>query len=138
LITWHQILESGEAVAVQSYLMGSAHIGVTFALLCYRVILSSADDRWVWELNGEGIFNVKDARQFLDDFFLPKDPIATRWIKSIPIKVNIFAWKLHLDRLPTRVNLARRETSLLVVNLSLGGICLLVACWILSELAFLV
>ncbi|GKE47384.1 RNA-directed DNA polymerase, eukaryota [Tanacetum coccineum] len=67
----------------------------------------------MWELNGEGIFNVKDARQFLDDFFLPKAPVATRWIKSIPIKVNIFAWKLHLDRLPTRVNLARRGVQVL-------------------------
>ncbi|GKF56860.1 RNA-directed DNA polymerase, eukaryota, partial [Tanacetum coccineum] len=64
-------------------------------------------------MNGEGIFNVKDARQFLDDFFLPKAPVATRWIKSIPIKVNIFAWKLHLDRLPTRVNLARRGVQVL-------------------------
>ncbi|GJX57117.1 RNA-directed DNA polymerase, eukaryota [Tanacetum coccineum] len=82
-------------------------------VLLESVILSSADDRWVWELNGEGIFNVKDARQFLDDFFLPKAPVATRWIKSIPIKVNIFAWKLHLDRLPTRVNLARRGVQVL-------------------------
>ncbi|GJV64834.1 RNA-directed DNA polymerase, eukaryota [Tanacetum coccineum] len=82
-------------------------------VLLKLVLLSSADDRWVWELNGEGIFNVKDARQFLDDFFLPKAPVATRWIKSIPIKVNIFAWKLHLDRLPTRVNLAHRGVQVL-------------------------
>ncbi|GJZ51537.1 RNA-directed DNA polymerase, eukaryota [Tanacetum coccineum] len=40
-----------------------------------------------------------------DEFFLPKEEVATRWIKSIPIKVNVFAWKLHLDRLPTRLNL---------------------------------
>ncbi|GJV95194.1 RNA-directed DNA polymerase, eukaryota [Tanacetum coccineum] len=55
-------------------------------VLLESVTLSSADDRWVWELNGEGIFNVKDARQFLDDFFLPKAPVATRWIKIIHIK----------------------------------------------------
>nr|GEX18532.1 RNA-directed DNA polymerase, eukaryota [Tanacetum cinerariifolium] len=30
------------------------------------------------------------------------------WINFVPIKVNVFAWKLHLDRLPTRTNLARR------------------------------
>ncbi|GKA47697.1 RNA-directed DNA polymerase, eukaryota [Tanacetum coccineum] len=72
------------------------------------IILSSLDDRWRWDLNGEGIFRVQDARNLLDEFFLPKDPVATRWVKSVPIKVNVFVWKLHLDRLPTRVNLARR------------------------------
>ncbi|GJW02387.1 RNA-directed DNA polymerase, eukaryota, partial [Tanacetum coccineum] len=40
--------------------------------------------------------------------FLPKADIPTRWIKTIPIKVNIFAWKASLDRLPTRYNLDRR------------------------------
>ncbi|GJR45379.1 RNA-directed DNA polymerase, eukaryota, partial [Tanacetum coccineum] len=30
-------------------------------------------------------------------------------VKSVPIKVNVFAWKLFLDRLPTRLNLARRN-----------------------------
>ncbi|GJZ97413.1 RNA-directed DNA polymerase, eukaryota [Tanacetum coccineum] len=39
---------------------------------------------------------------------LPKENVATRWIKTIPIKVNVFAWKLHLDRLPTRSNLLKR------------------------------
>ncbi|GJS50684.1 RNA-directed DNA polymerase, eukaryota [Tanacetum coccineum] len=33
----------------------------------------------------------------------------TRWVKSVPIKVNVFAWKLFLDRIPTRLNLARRN-----------------------------
>nr|GEV77083.1 reverse transcriptase domain-containing protein [Tanacetum cinerariifolium] len=44
--------------------------------------------------------------------FLPKMEVPTRWIKSIPIKVNVFAWKLFLDRLPTRSNLARRNVSI--------------------------
>ncbi|GJU83675.1 hypothetical protein Tco_1286040 [Tanacetum coccineum] len=29
----------------------------------------------------------------LDDNFLPKSNNATRWVKFIPIKVNVFAWK---------------------------------------------
>ncbi|GKA39581.1 hybrid signal transduction histidine kinase M [Tanacetum coccineum] len=48
----------------------------------------------------------------LDEAFLPKMEVPTRWIKSIPIKVNVFAWKLYLDRLPTRSNLSRRNVSL--------------------------
>ncbi|GJZ35244.1 RNA-directed DNA polymerase, eukaryota [Tanacetum coccineum] len=34
--------------------------------------------------------------------------VPTRWVNVVPIKVNIFAWKLALDRLPTRANLALR------------------------------
>ncbi|GKA50621.1 RNA-directed DNA polymerase, eukaryota [Tanacetum coccineum] len=30
------------------------------------------------------------------------------WVKQIPIKVNVLAWKISMDRLPTRVNLHRR------------------------------
>ncbi|GJZ81881.1 RNA-directed DNA polymerase, eukaryota [Tanacetum coccineum] len=43
-----------------------------------------------------------------DEVFLPKAPAATRWLKLVPIKVNIFVWKLQCDRLPTRNNLVRR------------------------------
>nr|GEV46715.1 RNA-directed DNA polymerase, eukaryota [Tanacetum cinerariifolium] len=71
-------------------------------------ILTNLEDRWVWDLNGEGVFRVKDARSFLDDCFLPKDPIATRWVKFILIKINMFAWKVFLDRLPTHLNLSTR------------------------------
>ncbi|GJW13273.1 RNA-directed DNA polymerase, eukaryota, partial [Tanacetum coccineum] len=77
------------------------------------VILSDSIDGWVWDLNGDGIFRVKDARNLLDEFFLPKEEVATKWIKSIPIKVNVFAWKLHLDRLPTRLNLVNRGVQVL-------------------------
>nr|GEW06899.1 hypothetical protein [Tanacetum cinerariifolium] len=67
------------------------------------------EDIWFFDLNGDGRFCVKDVRCLLDDVFLPKAEVPTRWIKSIPIKINIFAWKLCLDRLPTRVNLAKRN-----------------------------
>nr|GEW30755.1 RNA-directed DNA polymerase, eukaryota [Tanacetum cinerariifolium] len=53
--------------------------------------LSNLEDRWVWDMNGEGVFRVKDVRNLLDEYFLPKEPAATRWIKSIPIKINVFA-----------------------------------------------
>ncbi|GJT72715.1 RNA-directed DNA polymerase, eukaryota [Tanacetum coccineum] len=73
------------------------------------VILSNSNDRWVSDLNGDGVFRVKDVRNLLDEFFLPRADIPTRWVKNIPIKVNIFAWKLALDRLPTRANLVQRN-----------------------------
>nr|GEU91165.1 RNA-directed DNA polymerase, eukaryota [Tanacetum cinerariifolium] len=64
-------------------------------------VLSNVDDRWAWDLNGDGDFCVKDARDLVDEVLLPKQNVATRWIKTIPIKMNVFAWKLRLDRLPT-------------------------------------
>nr|GEW88245.1 RNA-directed DNA polymerase, eukaryota [Tanacetum cinerariifolium] len=72
------------------------------------VVLSNSCDRWYWDLNGNGVFCVKDFRNLLDEFFLPKEDITTRWIKHIPIKINVFAWRVFLDRLPTKVNLMRR------------------------------
>nr|GEY33558.1 2-oxoisovalerate dehydrogenase subunit beta 1, mitochondrial [Tanacetum cinerariifolium] len=44
----------------------------------------------------------------LNDMLLPKSDVPSRWVKQIPIKVNVLAWKISMDRLPTRVNLHRR------------------------------
>ncbi|GJY72319.1 hypothetical protein Tco_0476022 [Tanacetum coccineum] len=90
--------ENSQLTLLQEYIEGS--------------ILSNMEDRWVWDLNGEGVFCVKDVRNLLDDCFLPKAPTATRWVKYVPIKLNVFAWKVHLDRLPTRSQL---PTSVVVV-----------------------
>ncbi|GJT36303.1 ribonuclease H-like domain-containing protein [Tanacetum coccineum] len=77
-------------------------------LLTGLILLSSPKDRWICDLSGDGEFRVKDTRIKLDDVFLPSDSIETRWVKYIPIKINVFAWRVRLDRLPTRINLIRR------------------------------
>ncbi|GKA12702.1 RNA-directed DNA polymerase, eukaryota [Tanacetum coccineum] len=84
------------------------------------VSLSSSSDRWICDCNGEGVFHVKDIRSALDDHFLPSADVATRWVKFVPIKVNIFAWRARLNRLPTRGNLLARGVSL---DSSLCPIC---------------
>ncbi|GKD50082.1 RNA-directed DNA polymerase, eukaryota, partial [Tanacetum coccineum] len=63
---------------------------------------------WTCDLSGDGEFKVKVIRNFIDDLFLPSSDVATRWVKFIPIKVNVFSWRARRDRLPTRVNLSRR------------------------------
>nr|GEZ32547.1 RNA-directed DNA polymerase, eukaryota [Tanacetum cinerariifolium] len=73
------------------------------------VILSNSNDRWVSDLNGDGVFRVKDVMNLLDEFFLPRADVPTRWVKNILINVNIFAWRLALDRFPTRANLVQRN-----------------------------
>ncbi|GJW72921.1 hypothetical protein Tco_0132291 [Tanacetum coccineum] len=42
------------------------------------------------QTRGGGVFQVKDVQSVLDETFLPKENIPTRWVKSIPIKVNVF------------------------------------------------
>nr|GEZ89409.1 RNA-directed DNA polymerase, eukaryota, reverse transcriptase zinc-binding domain protein [Tanacetum cinerariifolium] len=51
-----------------------------------KVSISFLTDRWFWDLNGDGVFRIKDVRILLDEAFLPKMEVPTRWIKSIPIK----------------------------------------------------
>nr|GEV46971.1 RNA-directed DNA polymerase, eukaryota [Tanacetum cinerariifolium] len=53
--------------------------------------LSPSIDRWVCDLNGDGSFRVKDFRSVLDDLILPSSNMATRWVKYVPVKVNVFA-----------------------------------------------
>nr|GEY85442.1 RNA-directed DNA polymerase, eukaryota [Tanacetum cinerariifolium] len=89
-------------------------------LLLGSFIFSSSSDRWSCDLNGEGMFHVKDIRSVLDDLFLPSSNEATRWAKYVPIKVNVFAWRARLDRLSTRDNLSKRGV---IMDSSLCPIC---------------
>lgn len=82
--------------------------------------LSPSSDRWVCDLNGEGMFRVKDIRLVLDDMYLPTTSDATRWVKCVPIKVNVFAWRARRDRLPTRLNLSKRG---MFVNSTVCPVC---------------
>ncbi|GJY62634.1 RNA-directed DNA polymerase, eukaryota [Tanacetum coccineum] len=75
------------------------------------IVLSNSNDRWVCSLSNDGDFKVKDIRIFLDDLFLPHSE-PTRWIKAMPIKINIFAWRARKDCLPTRMNLVQRDINI--------------------------
>nr|GEY06973.1 RNA-directed DNA polymerase, eukaryota [Tanacetum cinerariifolium] len=76
--------------------------------LLESVSLSTSQDRWICDLSGDGEFRVKVVRNLLDDMLLPSFSEPTRWVKCVPIKINIFAWRARQDCLPTRVNLVRR------------------------------
>ncbi|GJU65725.1 RNA-directed DNA polymerase, eukaryota [Tanacetum coccineum] len=45
--------------------------------------------------------------KIIDEFMLSEVASRTRWIKVVPIKVNVLAWKIKLDYLPTRLNISR-------------------------------
>nr|GEX95347.1 RNA-directed DNA polymerase, eukaryota [Tanacetum cinerariifolium] len=84
------------------------------------VALSASKDRWICYLNGDGVLCVEEVCTILDDIFLPSVADATRWVKYIPIKINVFAWRARLDHLPTRSNLVRRGV---VLDSSLCPLC---------------
>ncbi|GJX87635.1 hypothetical protein Tco_0339649 [Tanacetum coccineum] len=65
----------------------------------------------IWSLEGCGEFSVASVRKMLDDSSLPVVSSKTRWIHAVPIKVNIHAWKVRLDNLPTRLNISKRVES---------------------------
>ncbi|GJW43640.1 RNA-directed DNA polymerase, eukaryota [Tanacetum coccineum] len=72
------------------------------------VNLVPVSDRWKWSLENSGDFSVASVRKMLDDKMLPDVTTKTRWIKLVPIKVNVHAWKVKIDSLPTRFNISRR------------------------------
>nr|GEZ63142.1 RNA-directed DNA polymerase, eukaryota, reverse transcriptase zinc-binding domain protein [Tanacetum cinerariifolium] len=51
---------------------------------------------------GLGDFSVKPAREEIDKHVLVVSPSQNRWSKVLPIKLNVFSWRMMLDRLPTR------------------------------------
>nr|GEX15643.1 reverse transcriptase domain-containing protein [Tanacetum cinerariifolium] len=57
------------------------------------VMLNPSEDRWSWDLNVLGEFLVASTRRYIDNNRLPDISSKTRWIKEVPIKVNVHAWK---------------------------------------------
>ncbi|GJU78316.1 hypothetical protein Tco_1275386 [Tanacetum coccineum] len=65
-------------------------------------------DRWALLKEGSGDFSVASVRKMIDDRWLPNVSTKTRWSNVVPIKINVHAWKVRLDCLPTRLNISRR------------------------------
>ncbi|GJQ90853.1 RNA-directed DNA polymerase, eukaryota [Tanacetum coccineum] len=82
------------------------------ALVLDSVVCSSLHDRWVCTMSSDGNFRVKDVRISIDEIFLPSHTESTSWVRYVPNKVNIFAWRARRDCLPTRVNLINRGVTL--------------------------
>ena len=73
-----------------------------------QVTLTSQKDGWIWSHGVSGGYSVASARGFIDAVILDVDSVATRWNRLVPAKVNVFFWRLKLNKIPTRVNLDRR------------------------------
>nr|GEW62619.1 RNA-directed DNA polymerase, eukaryota [Tanacetum cinerariifolium] len=88
--------------------------------LVQGVILVPMEDRWKWEPESLGDFSVASARTLIDAKTLLEVDSRTRWITYVPIKVNVHAWKVKIDALPTRFNVSRRGIG---IDSIMCGIC---------------
>ena len=77
-----------------------------------HLTLSSCPDTWKLSIGLDDLFSVGSTRVFIDEQLLPSLNLATRWNTCLPRKVNIFIWRMRLDRLPHRLNLSKRGLEL--------------------------
>ncbi|GJZ46035.1 RNA-directed DNA polymerase, eukaryota, reverse transcriptase zinc-binding domain protein [Tanacetum coccineum] len=73
-----------------------------------NVVLSDQGDTWKWSVGSATCFSFAFVRYLIDSKTLDTTPNATHWFRNIPIKGNIFIWRLMLNKLPSRVNLDRK------------------------------
>nr|GEZ35055.1 RNA-directed DNA polymerase, eukaryota [Tanacetum cinerariifolium] len=59
------------------------------------ISLVNMRDWWIWSFEGSSDFSVALVRKLIDDKMLPEVSSKIRWIKAVPIKVNVFAWKVR-------------------------------------------
>ncbi|GJZ25249.1 RNA-directed DNA polymerase, eukaryota [Tanacetum coccineum] len=76
------------------------------------IYLPMAQDRWSWSIVGSGKFSVASEKKYIDDHLIGGHSSISRWVKAVPIKINIMAWKVRFDYLPTRLNLSKRGLDL--------------------------
>nr|GEV84021.1 RNA-directed DNA polymerase, eukaryota [Tanacetum cinerariifolium] len=70
----------------------------------------------VTNLESTGEFSVASIRRKIDELRLSNIGEATRWVKCVPIKVNVLAWKIRSEALPTRFNISRRGIDIQAIS----------------------
>lgn len=68
-------------------------------------------NRWVWTLHASNCYTVGFAYSYLTDADNNNQQHNNQflWLQEVPLKVSIFAWRLFLNRVPTRDKLLQRR-----------------------------
>lgn len=80
--------------------------------LILSTVRSDREDVWVWSPDKEGLFSVKSVRKLFEPQPMTAPAKVFPWSKLLPIKVNVFGWRIWLGRLPTKVALLHRNVHL--------------------------
>ncbi|GKC24851.1 RNA-directed DNA polymerase, eukaryota, reverse transcriptase zinc-binding domain protein [Tanacetum coccineum] len=83
-----------------------------------QIDLSVDEDTCNWSLADDGIFSVRSSQRLIDSKLLPSILPSTSWDNILPRKVNIFLWRLSLDRLPHRLNRSSRSIDIPTISCS--------------------
>ncbi|GJV32300.1 RNA-directed DNA polymerase, eukaryota [Tanacetum coccineum] len=119
-VSWDTVLANKEQISVQekmvnglqSSLQRDPRGGAENTQMEYlsqalnSVKLRDEPDRWIWELDVTGCFSVASVRRYIEDQMCVRRGSPTRWLRLVPIKVNVFAWRLALNKLPTKLNMS--------------------------------
>ncbi|GKC86924.1 reverse transcriptase domain, reverse transcriptase zinc-binding domain protein [Tanacetum coccineum] len=81
-----------------------------------RAVFRGVQYIWIFKLHSSRTYVVSAMRKHIEESTLRSTTGETKWNNTLPIKVNIFAWRLALDRLPTRFNLDSRRVNLDLVR----------------------
>jgi hypothetical protein len=97
--------------------------------LLFPIQLDTSNDEWKCHHISEGMFSVRSIYRYLAGSIIPPislEPDLVRdlgflWKSFAPSKITVFSWQLLLQRLPTKVNLAKRR----VVEGGVDSLCVL-------------
>ena len=95
----------------------SCRLGVGFSMekATFWCIHPDREDKWIWKEDASGVYTVGNVYKMLmrDHIDENQDGVFNvLWKVKIPCKASIFAWRLIRDRLPTKVNLRRRNVEI--------------------------
>ncbi|XP_035837072.1 uncharacterized protein LOC118484992 [Helianthus annuus] len=76
------------------------------------VRISNGKDVWFWKDDSQNGFSVKEVKAAMINDRGSRHPPNFVWCKWVPIKCNIMNWRGNLDRLPTRLDLKRRDVDI--------------------------
>jgi len=87
-------------------------------------------DRWIWRSHSSNHYTVSSAYQLLSEA-VDKGVVVNNnnnndlhfilWLKEVPLKVSLFAWRLLQNRIPTKDNLMCRQVLSVNDELCTGG-----------------
>jgi len=85
-------------------------VGELCLLLQFVNLQVNKEDTWIWNLEKLNTFSVRSAYNFQTSQHSVDTPVDVKklWLKDVPLKVVVFAWRLFRNRLPTKDNLVRR------------------------------